>query len=66
MIPRGYVAAVLAFVPAQEGVEVPLLSDIIVMLIIVTTLISIVGVALYSRLMSPADAPAPKKGGRKK
>lgn len=50
MIPRGYVAAVLAFVPAQEGVGVPMLTDIIVLLIIVTTLISIGGVMIYARV----------------
>ncbi|MFP3950053.1 MAG: cation:proton antiporter [Candidatus Micrarchaeia archaeon] len=49
MIPRGYVAAVLAFVPAQEGIEVPLLSDIIVVMVIVTTIIAILGSTVYAR-----------------
>lgn len=48
MIPRGYVAAVLAFVPAQEGIEIPLITDIIVILIISTTLIAIFGTIAYS------------------
>lgn len=50
MIPRGYVAAVLAFVPAQEGIQIPLITDIIVILIVLTTLIAIVGTALYARI----------------
>ena len=49
MIPRGYVAAVLAFVPAQEGIEIPLLSDIIVVMVVVTTIIAIIGSAFYAR-----------------
>jgi cell volume regulation protein A len=49
MIPRGYVAAVLAFVPAQEGIKVPLLTDIIVILLVVTTLIAIAGTTYYAR-----------------
>ncbi|MBD3209898.1 hypothetical protein GF318_00785 [Candidatus Micrarchaeota archaeon] len=50
MIPRGYVAAVLAFVPAQEGIEIPRITDIMVVLIVVTTLIAIGGTVLYTRL----------------
>ncbi|HID44973.1 MAG TPA: hypothetical protein EYP34_04385, partial [Chromatiaceae bacterium] len=67
MIPRGYVAAVLAFVPAQEGVGIPMLTDIIVLLIIVTTLISILGVMVYSRL-GPQEEKKPngKKPPKKK
>ncbi len=52
MIPRGYVAAVLAFVPAQEGIEIPMITDIIVVLIVITTLIAIVGTAIYARRKS--------------
>lgn len=61
MIPRGYVAAVLAFVPAQQGVDVPLLTDIVVLLIIVTTVIAIIGTALYARTMSKKKRKAAKK-----
>lgn len=50
MIPRGYVAAVLAYVPAQEGVVIPMISDIVVILIVATTIISIIGTAIYSRI----------------
>jgi cell volume regulation protein A len=50
MIPRGYVAAALAFVPAQQGIEIPLFTDIVVILIIVTTIIAILGTALYASL----------------
>jgi NhaP-type Na+/H+ or K+/H+ antiporter len=49
MIPRGYVAAVLAFVPAQEGIDIPNLADIIVILLILTTIIAIIGTSVYAR-----------------
>ncbi len=49
MIPRGYVAAVLAFVPAQEGVDIPLLKDTVLILIMVTTMIAIFGTMFYAR-----------------
>lgn len=49
MIPRGYVAAVLAFVPAQEGIKIPMLADIIVVLLIITTIIAIIGTSVYER-----------------
>jgi len=49
MIPRGYVAAVLAFVPAQEGIKIPLLADIIVVLLVITTIIAIFGTSVYER-----------------
>ncbi len=56
MIPRGYVAAVLAFVPAQEGIDIPLFTDIIVILIVVTTFVAIFGVAVFGK-----KKPAVKK-----
>jgi NhaP-type Na+/H+ or K+/H+ antiporter len=59
MIPRGYVAAVLAFVPAQEGIKIPLLTDIIVILIIITTVIAIAGTMTYGK-------SHPNAGKRKK
>lgn len=49
MIPRGYVAAVLAFVPASEGIAIPFFTDIVVILVILTTFISIGGVIIYAR-----------------
>jgi NhaP-type Na+/H+ or K+/H+ antiporter len=56
MIPRGYVAAVLAFVPAQEGIKLPLITDIIVVLIITTTMIAIGGTALIAWVKSRRKA----------
>ncbi len=49
MIPRGYVAAVLAFVPAQQGIEIPLFTDIVVILVIVTTFVAILGAAVFGK-----------------
>jgi len=49
MIPRGYVAAVLAFVPASEGIIIPNFTDIVVILVILTTFISIAGVFAFGK-----------------
>lgn len=49
MIPRGYVAAVISFVPAQQGIEIPYLTDIVVVLVIITNLVAIAGIAVYAR-----------------
>jgi NhaP-type Na+/H+ or K+/H+ antiporter len=49
MVPRGYVAAVLSFVPAQQGIVIPLITDIIVILLIFTTMIAILGAFLFAR-----------------
>jgi NhaP-type Na+/H+ or K+/H+ antiporter len=49
MIPRGYVAAVLAFVPASEGIIIPHFTDIVVILVILTTFISIAGVFAFGK-----------------
>ena len=49
MIPRGYVAAVLAFVPEQYGIEIPMFTDVVVILIVVTTFVAIFGVTAFGR-----------------
>ena len=49
MIPRGYVAAILAFVPAEQGIDIPLITDIVLILILTTTMIAIIGTFIYSR-----------------
>ena len=49
MIPRGALAAVLAFIPMQEGIEIPLFTDIVVILVLLTTLVAIVGVSVFGR-----------------
>jgi cell volume regulation protein A len=49
MIPRGYVAAVLAFVPEQYGIEIPMFTDVVVILIVATTFVAIFGVAAFGK-----------------
>jgi len=49
MVPRGYVAAVLAFIPTQYGIEIPMFTDIVVVLVVATSVIAMIGVAVYSR-----------------
>jgi len=50
MIPRGYVAAVLAFVPLQQGIDIPGIANIMILLIISTTLVAIAGTAAYAKM----------------
>lgn len=49
MVPRGYVAAVLIFVPLQQGIVIPGIANIMIFLIISTTVVAIIGTALYLR-----------------
>lgn len=50
LIPRGYVAAVLAFVPTQYGIEIPMFTDIVVILVILTSFVAMIGVFAYAKL----------------
>jgi hypothetical protein len=66
MIPRGYVAAVLSFVPAQQGIEIPYLTDIIVVLVVITNLIAIAGIAVYARVHKEKAETGHKQSVKKK
>ncbi len=55
MIPRGFVATVLAFVPAQRGIVIPLLTEIVLLLVFATTFVSIAGTFIYN-LRTPNQA----------
>lgn len=55
MIPRGYVAAVLMFVPLQQGILIPGIANIIIFLIIVSTIIAIIGTAIHLRTHKEAN-----------
>ena len=47
MIPRGFVATVLAFIPLSQGVSVPLLTEVVLLLVLLSNVVAIVS-AMYS------------------
>lgn len=49
MVPRGYVAAVLAFIPEQYGIKIPYFTDIVVILVVTTTFVAISGASVFGR-----------------
>jgi len=49
MLPRGVTASLAAFMPIEQGVNIPLLKEIIVVLIMVTTITSTLGFVLIER-----------------
>ena len=49
MLPRGFTATVVAFLPAEEGVFIPGFTEIILLMVLVTTVIAIAGTAVYAR-----------------
>lgn len=52
MLPRGFTATVVAFLPAEEGVTIPGFTEIILLMVLVTTVIAIAGTAVYARTTS--------------
>ncbi|MFH0927665.1 MAG: cation:proton antiporter [Candidatus Micrarchaeota archaeon] len=48
MIPRGFVATVLSFIPAQNGIEIPNLPEIVLLLVFASTAVSMVGTYAYN------------------
>jgi len=50
LIPRGYVAAVLAFIPVQYGIEIPMFTDIVVILVVLTSIVAMIGVFAYASI----------------
>lgn len=51
MMPRGFVATLLAFLPYNEGIQIPLFTEIVLLLIIFTSFVSIFG-AIHQRIKS--------------
>jgi len=48
MIPRGFAATILAFVPQQYGINIPFLSDIVLLVVFLSTLVAIIGTGFYA------------------
>ncbi len=56
MIPRGFVATVLAFLPSKEGIIIPRINEIILLLVIATTLFAIASSYFYEKRISNRNA----------
>lgn len=50
MLPRGFTATVVAFLPGEQGVDVAGFTEIILLMVFVTTVIAIIGAAVYARM----------------
>lgn len=50
LIPRGFVATVVAFVPAQKGITIPYITEIVLLLVFASTFVSIGGTVAYNYL----------------
>jgi len=49
MLPRGFTATVVAFLPTEQGVDIPGFTEIILLMVFVTTVIAIIGAGAYAR-----------------
>jgi cell volume regulation protein A len=49
MLPRGFTATVVAFLPGEEGISIPGFTEIILLMVFVTTVIAIMGTWLYAK-----------------
>ena len=47
MVPRGFVATLLAFLPYNEGIIIPAFAEIVLLLIFATSLVSIFGTIIF-------------------
>ena len=47
MVPRGFVATLLAFLPYNEGIIIPSFAEIVLLLIFATSLVSIFGTIIF-------------------
>jgi hypothetical protein len=58
MIARGFTATFVALMPASEGIEIPHLKEVTLILVLVTTLITMTGTILYEQRVKPIkDTP---------
>jgi cell volume regulation protein A len=62
MIARGFTATFVALMPAAEGIEIPHLKEITLILVLLTTLITMTGTIIYGqRLKKTIDSPTEKQ-----
>ncbi|MFH0835074.1 MAG: cation:proton antiporter, partial [Candidatus Micrarchaeota archaeon] len=62
MMPRGLAAAVLAFMPAESGIQIPLIVDIVFLVILFTNIVATVGAFASENGKAPVPAPAADRG----
>jgi NhaP-type Na+/H+ or K+/H+ antiporter len=60
MIPRGFVATVVSFLPAQRGIDIPQLPEIVLLTVIATTLVAMAGAYVFSRRKTGQERGASK------
>jgi len=53
MIPRGFVATVLAFVPSTQNIEIPMLTEAVLLLVLFTNLFTVGSSCIYSKYLAP-------------
>lgn len=49
MIPRGFVATVLAFIPMSQGLEIPLLTEIVLIFVLLSNIVALLSAIYYGR-----------------
>ena len=49
LMPRGLVASVLAFLPLKEGIIIPYFSELVLIMIVTTTLTANIGIIIYQK-----------------
>ncbi|MEW5955863.1 MAG: cation:proton antiporter, partial [Candidatus Micrarchaeota archaeon] len=61
MMPRGLAAAVLAAVPAMQGVRIQWFAEIVVIVLVVTNVIATIGVFAYERAVASKKRRPPAR-----
>ncbi len=64
MIPRGFIATVLAFISYQEGIAIPSLTEIVLFLVLITNVFAITSSYYYSKYVADETTPIPNKTRR--
>jgi cell volume regulation protein A len=59
MIARGFTATFAALMPSSEGVEIPRLKEITLIMVLLTTIITITGAIVYERRGPRGEHPSP-------
>lgn len=57
MIPRGFIATVLAFIPLKENIIIPSLTEIILLLVLTTNIFAMIASFFYSKFIAPKIRP---------
>ncbi|TKJ17907.1 hypothetical protein CEE44_05295 [Candidatus Woesearchaeota archaeon B3_Woes] len=55
MIPRGFIATVLAFIPLKEQIVIPSLTEIVLLLVLSTNILAMIFSFIYSRFIVPRN-----------